>query len=115
MGAEEYTRCLQGIDLNLAELLGSEYIIEHVVLAFSEYQRKKARDIYLTDVCKNINDMLATVLGGYSMTARFVDLTETREPEKTGDDIVREVFAKAELKTGGQANGSNDLSGDTDA
>lgn len=109
MGAEEYLNAIKSIRLDLLELLGSGYVIEHCISAFSESTRKRAYEAYVTDALKNMNKSIAERFGGSYMTARFADIFEkkTQEHEMSGDEIAEDIIRRAGLRPkGGEENDS---------
>lgn len=102
-GAEawDYT----GIDLELLELIGKGYIVDHCVSLFNNKAKERLYQTYITDTLKCLNDNLAKVIGGSSIKARYYDLLEAgsqKESEKTGDEIALEIIKKAGLKVKGK-------------
>ncbi len=104
-GAEawDYT----GINLELLELIGKGYIVDHCVSLFNNKAKERLYQTYITDTLKCLNDNLAKVIGGSSIKARYYDLLEAgskKESEKTGDEIAIEIIKKAGLKVKGKEN-----------
>ena len=104
-GAEawDYT----GIDLELLDLIGKGYIVDHCVSLFNNRAKERLFRTYITDTLKCLNDNLAKVIGGSSIKARYYDLLEAgsqKESEKTGDEIALEIIKKAGLKVKGKEN-----------
>lgn len=97
MGSDEYFRCISTIRLDMLELMGSGYVVEHCVAAFAERCEKKAYRNYMADGIKCISETIANVYGGTYMENRLADLMDTT-PEKTGDEIALEVITRAGLK-----------------
>lgn len=102
MGSDEYTECIESIRLDLLELFGCDYVLDHCVTAIRQKARKKQAVYYITDSLKNINGILATRYGGSYLTERLADILETpKEPDKSGDEIAAEIIRRAGLKTEG--------------
>lgn len=83
-------------------MMGSGYVIEHCVTAFSDICRQKAVEIYITDGIRCISESVAKAFGGSYMTERFADLVNNEhEEERTGDEIALDIITRAGLKTRG--------------
>ena len=106
MGAAEYFRAVSTIRLDLLDLMGSGYVIEHCIAAISVFQQEKLFRCYVTDALKNINEIVAKLYGGYQMNVRYHDLLpETKakdnEDNRTGDEIALDIIKRAGLKVSG--------------
>lgn len=78
------------------------------------WSEEKAYRVYVTDTLRNINDILAHTYGGNYIQTRYADLMDdTPQDTRTGDEIAKDIIKRAGLKTGGQANGSDEPSGDS--
>lgn len=93
MGADEYFRLCESIRLDLLELYGSGYVIDHCIAAFHAIQEEKGYRMYVTDALKAIaeNSARYIVRGvsepiefGATMRSRWADLGE--EPVKKKDE-----------------------------
>ena len=81
--------------------MGSGYVIEHCVSAFSDMCEEKAFRSYIADGIKCISEAIANQFGGSYLQERYADIiTVSRVEEKTGDEIALEVIKKAGLKVG---------------
>ena len=79
--------------------MGSGYVIEHCVSAFSDMCEEKAFRSYMADGIKCISESVANQYGGSYLQERYADIiTVSRVEEKTGDEIALEVIKKAGLK-----------------
>ena len=79
--------------------MGSGYVIEHCVSAFSDMCEEKAFRSYIADGIKCISESVANQYGGSYLQERYADIiTVSRVEEKTGDEIALEVIKKAGLK-----------------
>ena len=79
--------------------MGSGYVIEHCVSAFSDMCKKDAFRSYMADGIKCISESVANQYGGSYLQERYADIvTVSRVEEKTGDEIALEVIKKAGLK-----------------
>lgn len=97
----------------MLELLGSGYVIEYCVAAYTEHSKQEAYRNYIADGVRNINEAVATYYGGTYMQIRFADMMrgEDAGDERTGDEVALEVIEKAGLI----ANGFNDAGSEADA
>lgn len=78
----------------MLELMGSEYVIEHVVAELNSRMKEEIYRVYVTDALKYIAESWGTVL-----SCRYVDLiTEPEEVEESGDEIALKVINKLGLK-----------------
>lgn len=81
--------------------MGSGYVIEHCVSAFSDMCEEKAFRSYIADGIKCISESVANQFGGSYLQERYADIVSiSRTEEKTGDEIALEVIKKAGLKVG---------------
>ena len=81
--------------------MGSGYVIEHCVSAFSDMCEEKAFRSYIADGIKCISEAIANQFGGSYLQERYTDIVSIpRTEEKTGDEIALEVIKKAGLKVG---------------
>ena len=84
--------------LDLLELLGAEYIIEHCYKEVERHNERRIYMVYVTDMLK-----AGVESQGVEVNSRFIDILdkyENKEPvaEKTGDEIALEVIEKLGLK-----------------
>ena len=99
MGSEEYFHCVESIRLDLLDLFGSGYVIEHCISALLERKKKDTLDIYLADCLKNINEILAKTYGGSYSNQRYVELINPKKEDKrTGDEIAADIIKRAGLR-----------------
>jgi hypothetical protein len=76
--------------LDLLDLFGSGYVIDHCVSAFSKKQQDKLYKIYVTDCLQSIAENTTHILSangvvdyGMKMSTRWIDLAEKKsEPKK---------------------------------
>ena len=114
MGADKYLRYIQTIRLDLLELFGNGYVIDHCIAVFTNEQEeiKKCEEekqyrYYLTDCLKLIAENTAKYAGGSYISNRYKDIVDPQPiMEKTGDEIAAEIIMKAGLhiKEGGIEN-----------
>lgn len=113
MGADEYQSLIHTIRLDLLEIFGSGYVIDHCISAFSlkqdqlrREQEEKVYRNYIADCLKVITENTAKSAMGeaYYITNRLADIIDPNpaaEEEKTGDEIAEEIMKKAGLSFGG--------------
>ena len=121
MGANEYFELIQSIRLDLLNLFGSGYVIDHCISALSrkgektkEEQRMLTCMNYFADCIKIITENTAKSVrqdqGSY-VTRRLNDLLDpdrTADPERSGDEIAADIIQRAELKTKTDPEGGGD-------
>ena len=112
MGANEYFELIQSIRLDLLDLFGSGYVIDHCISALSrkgEKAKEKQKMLtcmnYFADCIKVITENTAKSVrqdqGSY-VTRRLNDLLDsdrTAEPERSGDEIAADIIQRAGLVT----------------
>lgn len=81
----------------MLDLMGSAYVIEHVVAEHDKRMQEKAYRIYMSDLAM----CLVESFGG-EVTRRYADII-SNEPvnEKTGDEVALEVIRRLGLKVKG--------------
>ena len=88
-----------GLSLELLDMIGRGYVVEHCVSSFNKRQKELAFQIYVTDTLKSIDEKLFNTFGGTAYKDRFIDrITSEKKPVKSGDEIAAEVIKKAGLK-----------------
>ena len=81
--------------------MGSGYVIEHCVSAFSDICKEEAYRSYIADGVKCIGESVVNQFGGSYLQERYADIVSIpRTEEKSGDEIALEVIEKAGLKVG---------------
>ncbi len=113
MGADEYLSLISTIRLDLLELFGSGYVIDHCL---SEWARKKKSEqedkdrwiffSYISETLRIISENTAKGVNvGQSASYMSKKLADVLRPDpyedKSGDDIAADVIAKAGLKFSG--------------
>ena len=123
MGASEYLEHIQTLRLDLLELFGSGYVIDHCVSAFSkkkeqelQYEELKTCIYYFADCLKLITENTAK---SANSEASYINnsLRDILNPkpviQKTGDEIAQEIIQKAGLSVkGGTGNDAVYTSGE---
>lgn len=80
-------------------MIGKGYVIDHCVSLFNRHVKDELYRGYIADSLKLINDNLAKSVGGNVLRERYSELARVKkEPEKTGDEIARDVIRRAGLK-----------------
>lgn len=98
IGADEYFDAVKTIRLDLLNLLGSGYVVEHCVSAFRIKAREEIWKGYIAEGVKILTEN-TSLRGGAHLAKSYRELIDTKkEPEKTGDEIVREIINRAGLK-----------------
>lgn len=107
MGAVEYLNLIQTIRLDLLELFGSGYVIDHCVSAFSKekeierrYEEEKLYRYYLTDCLRVITENTAKSAHTEAsyINNRFQDIIEPKPViTKSGDEIAEDIVRRAGL------------------
>ena len=90
-------------------MLGTEYVIDHVV---AEYNRRIEEASYRGYVCDLLKCLAEFV--GTDVPYRYAELItpQKKEPEKTGDEVALEVIEKLGLKV---KHGLHEVESDSDA
>ena len=120
MGADEYLKFIQTIRLDLLELFGSGYVIDHCIAVFSKEQEEAKKQeeekryrYYLTDCLKLITENTAKYAGGSYLTISFRDIMDPKPViEKSGDEIAAEVIMRAGLKIKTEGNKEGGIEND---
>lgn len=113
MGADEYFTCLKSIRLDMLELMGSGYVIEHCVSVYSERCRDKAYKNYVADALMCISESTASCYGGSYLDTRYAELVgDVEVDDRTGDEIALDIIERAGLKV--KCNGFDETGRDTD-
>ena len=78
----------------MLDLMGSEYVIDHVIAEHNVRAEQRVYRGYVTDVLKVIAESW-----GATISDRYADLVE-RKPQdtRTGDEIALDVIRRAGLK-----------------
>ena len=82
--------------------MGSGYVIDHCVVAFNDYCRQKAYQVYVTDGIRCMSESLANFAGGSYLENRFADIFDRDiDDERTGDEVALDIIERAGLIYGG--------------
>lgn len=102
MGAQEYLTLCSTIRLDILDLLGSGYVIDHCIAALKEKNERRAAVVYITDTLKILNENVTRIGGGSTLKARYIDLVETKEPEpvRSSEQIINSIKDKLRMMGG---------------
>ena len=79
-------------------MFGSEYAIEHCVLAYDHFVKQKLYQEYVADALMYMSESVANAFGGSYLQRRLIDIIEgVVEEEISADDIVIDIMKRAEL------------------
>lgn len=94
MGEYEWFECCKSIRLDLLELYGSTYVIEHVTTEYNDRVERKVYRSYTTDMLKAIAESL-----GVSVIDRYADVISLEASDtRTGDEIAEDIIKRAGLR-----------------
>ena len=98
MGESAYIDYCRNINLDMLELMGSEYVIDHVVAEHNIRMKEEMFRVYVSDIAKAIAEKSA--FDSMHVHKRYYDLINAEEEQdgKTGDEIALEVIERAGLK-----------------
>lgn len=106
------------IRLDLLDLMGSGYVVDHCISALSLNAENLKYQLYITDCLKNINEIMAKRYGGSYVSVRYSELIgnnkQDKDEEKTGDEIAIDIMMRAGLKSRQEGGGENGHSDGTD-
>lgn len=92
MGEEEYQLGIESLNLNLAEICGKQYIIEHIVADYKQRSAEKMYKYYITDLLKSLAESQRI-----SVNQRYYDMiNENCTGEKTADQIAADILEEFE-------------------
>lgn len=83
----------RNIQLDLLNLFGSYYVIEHVIAEANKRSEERFYRIYASDMLKAIAESL-----GAEVNERYVDLINNDVDTRTGDEIAADIIKRAGLK-----------------
>lgn len=99
-GAENWD--YQGLNVDLLEIIGRGYVIDHCVSFFNKQAKEERYRNYIADTLKLMNENIAKLVGGSYYKMRYAEQCEQKkEPEKSGDEIARDIIRRAKLKLKG--------------
>lgn len=95
MGADGYAECLETIRIDLLEILGKSYIIQHCVAFLKNRAISTAYQVYVTDALKAIVENTAGTGKAQTLSMRFADIISDEKPEeRTEEDIINSIKDK---------------------
>lgn len=77
----------------MLEILGKEYIFQHILQEYHKEQKELSYKIYVTDCLQLIASNT-----GRAPLKRYYDLITEKQDGRSGDEIARDTIAKAGLK-----------------
>ena len=78
----------------MLNLMGRNYVIDHVISEYQDYVEEKTYKAYVTDLIKSIAESI-----GVEVNDRYTDLIDnTYKDDRTGDEIALDVIKRAGLK-----------------
>lgn len=78
----------------MLNLMGRNYVIDHVISEYQDYVEEKIYKAYVTDLIKSIAESI-----GVEVNDRYADLIDnTSKDTRTGDEIALDVIKRAGLK-----------------
>ena len=101
MGAEDYFRHCQSINLDFLRVYGRRYVAEHVIAAVKEDAEERRYRAYITDALMIITENTARYAGGKHLTKRWYAKYEPKD-ERTPDEIAIDVIKNAGLTLQGR-------------
>ena len=82
MGADKYLKYIQTIRLDLLELFGNGYVIDHCIALLKKEREERIYRVYITDGLKAISETLQSIRGsGSALSVRWLDLVEKKDKE----------------------------------
>ena len=96
-GAEGYRRGCASIRLELLDLLGREYVIEHCVQVLKDVAEERRYRAYVTDALMVLTENTARFAGGRRLMTRWASGLAAGRAQ-SGDDIAAEVMRRAGLR-----------------
>ena len=95
MGSDSYADALETIRIDLLEIFGKSYIIQHCVAFLKNRAIHKAYQMYVTDALKVIAENTSRMGGGATLNMRFADIVSDEKPdERTEEDIINSIKEK---------------------
>lgn len=107
MGESAYIDYCRNINLELLDLFGRGYVIDHVVAEHNNRMKGEIYKFYVSDLLKCLAESW-----GANIHYRYADMIDPQtEEQKSGDDIAYEVITKLGLK--GKTDGLHEVESDT--
>lgn len=99
MGSDGYLELISDIRLDMLEVLGRGYVIDHCIVSFRKRHKELQYRSYITDALQIIAENTAHFAGGRTITNRYIDIVtekKDKEPQTT-----QSVVSKIRKKLGG--------------
>ena len=96
MGEADYFRYCRSIRLDLLNLYGRRYVIDHVIAELQSEMEDKRYKAYITDALMVMTENTAKFAGGRHLTVRWADKFKPQDT-RTGEEIVEDVVRNAGL------------------
>lgn len=95
MGADEYFDCIASVRLDLLELFGSGYVIEHCVSVLNIKQKNDLWKDYIATGLQLLVSNLASAFGGKTLSLSYRELvSQEKEEEITEEEIIENIQRK---------------------
>lgn len=106
MGSECYLKCIENINLELLDLFGIDYLIDHVLIEIKKRNKDKVYKIYISDALRAIaNNTAQIALKKQSyilLEKRWIDIIDYKnktneQPEddpRSCDEIVSDMWKR---------------------
>lgn len=95
--------------MDYLDLMGANYILEHVISEANNRMRREMYEVYMSDIGSGI----VTALGAKGVRRYYDYIHPPKAETKTAQEITDDIIARAGLKRkGGNANGSIKPDGD---
>ena len=104
MGADEYLRCCRSIRLELLEVFGRGYVIEHCLSELRERAERRRFHAYVTDALMLLTENTARAAGGRRLTRRWAEGFASAD-ERSGAELAAGVMRAAGLRFAGGGEG----------
>ena len=97
MGEAEYFRCCRTIRLDLLDLFGRGYVIEHCADELSQAAEQRRLRAWVTDALMVLTENTARFAGGRRMARRWAEGPRPAD-ERSADEIAAGVMRRAGLR-----------------
>ena len=87
MGSDEYFRFSESIRLDLLEIFGRGYVIEHCISSFQKHKEEMTYRVYVTDLLR--------YMSGNNDVERYYDLIKVdKKPQKNAKEVKDKIRVK---------------------
>lgn len=98
---------METIRLDLVEMIGWRYVIEHCISSFLKLQEERAYRTYVTDALMLISENTANISSGKYMNKHFSEIYENdkqneEEKKPTAEEVKNRIKSKFRKKGGGK-------------